>query len=221
MNNIQIFENDLPAEINLTKEKSHTTLSEILSLDCVLIMCAGIKKQLGDNLPTFENNMSIINNFSKAVLKVRPQKIIYISSTSVYGEDVAYNERITEKIPLQPKTYYGIAKYSAERILEKVCAENQSQLVILRPPLVYGKDDLSRGYGPTEFIYKAVNGEEIILWGDGSELREFVYVNDVGRIVSQLLNNNYNGILNLVSGASHTYKDILDVLKKIMDFLQK
>ena len=119
----------------LTSFSLSQSISEILSLDCVVNMCAGIKKQLGDNLPTFENNMSIINNFSKAVLKVHPQKIIYISSTSVYGEDVAYNERITEKIPLQPKTYYGIAKYSAERMLEKVCTDNQTQFMILRPPL--------------------------------------------------------------------------------------
>ncbi len=83
--------------------------------------------------------------------------------------------------------------------------------------MVYGKDDLSRGYGPTGFTYKAINGEQIILWGDGSEFREFVYVDDVGEIVNRLLNSNYNGILNLVSGASHTYKEILDVLNKNMD----
>ena len=204
-------------EIDLTKEKSHNTLSGILSSDCVVIMCAGIKKQLGDSIPTFDDNMSIISNFSKAVLEVHPQKIIYISSTSVYGEDVAYNERITEKISVQPKTYYGIAKYSAEKILEKVCMDNQIELLVLRPPLVYGKDDLSRGYGPTGFIYKAINGEEIILWGDGSEFREFVYVDDVGKIVNCLINNNYNGILNLVSGTSYTFNNIINLLNNIVN----
>ena len=204
-------------EIDLMEDKSVNTLSEILSPDCVVIMCAGIKKQLGDDLNTFKDNMSIIRNFSKAVFRSHPQMIIFLSSASVYGEDVVYRESITENTPAQPKTYYGIAKYSAERILEKVCIDNQIELMILRPPLVYGKDDLSRGYGPTGFTYKAINGEEIILWGDGSEFREFVYVDDVGEIVNRLVNSNYNGILNLVSGASHTYKEILDVLKKIMD----
>ena len=203
-------------EIDLTKENSKDVLSNHLSSDCVIIMCAGLKKQLGDNLITFENNMLIINNFCKAILEVNPQKIIYLSSTSVYGEDVAYFEKISEYTPVQPKTYYGIAKYAAERILEKICTDNGINLVILRPPLVYGKDDLSQGYGPTGFTYKALNNEEIILWGDGSEFREFIYVDDVGKMVSQIINSNYSGILNLVSGISYTYEEILTLLRQIL-----
>ena len=203
-------------EIDLTKENSKDVLSNHLSSDCVIIMCAGLKKQLGDNLITFENNMFIINNFCKAILEVNPQMIIYLSSTSVYGEDVAYLEKISEYTPVQPKTYYGIAKYAAERILEKICTDNGINLVILRPPLVYGKDDLSQGYGPTGFTYKALNNEEIILWGDGSEFREFIYVDDVGKMVSQIINSNYSGILNLVSGISYTYEEILTLLRQIL-----
>ena len=63
----------------------------------------------------------------------------------------------------------------------------QTSLLILRPALVYGKEDLSYSYGPTGFIYKAINFEELVLWGDGSELREFIYVEDVAKIVDQLI----------------------------------
>ena len=94
--------------------------------------------------------------------------------------------------------------------------DNGINLVILRPPLVYGKDDLSQGYGPTGFTYKALNNEEIILWGDGSEFREFIYVDDVGKMVSQIINSNYSGILNLVSGISYTYEEILTLLRQIL-----
>jgi len=133
----------------------------------------------------------------------------------VYGEDVDYHGEISEETPVQPRAYYGIAKYSAERLLEKSCADTQTKLVILRPPLIYGRGDLSRGYGPTGFVYKAVNNEAIILWGDGSEFREFVSVDDVGRTVSQLINNDYSGTLNLVAGKSYTYKEIIDSLNEM------
>lgn len=204
-------------EIDLTKENSHKILQKVLSPDCLVIMCAGVKKQLGDNLNSFEKNITIVNNFIRAVSKVHPKKMIYFSSASVYGEDVAYHGEISEETPVQPRTYYGIAKYTAERLLEKSCADTQTQLVILRPPLVYGKDDLSRGYGPTGFTYKAINNEEIIIWGDGSEFREFVYVDDVARIVSRLINNDYSGILNLASGKSYTYKEIIDLLNEMKE----
>lgn len=202
-------------EIDLTKENSHKILQNVLSPDCLVIMCAGVKKQLGDNLNSFEKNITIVNNFIRAVSKVHPKKMIYFSSASVYGEDVDYHGEISEETPVQPRTYYGIAKYTVERLLEKICADTQTQLVILRPPLTYGKDDLSRGYGPTGFTYKAINNEEIIFWGDGSEFREFVYVDDVGRTVSRLINNDYSGILNLVSGKSYTYKEIIDSLNEM------
>ncbi len=202
-------------EIDLASEKSDYLLSEYFSHDCKVIMCAGVKKQLGDTLEIFESNMAIINNFCKAISLVPPQRIIFFSSASVYGEDVAYSEKITERTPVQPRTFYGIAKYAAERLLEKVCADNNTELVILRPSLVYGKDDLSRGYGPTGFTYKAVQNNEIILWGDGSEFREFVYVDDVGRIVNRIIEHDIKGVVNIVSGKSYSFKQIIDSLNNI------
>jgi UDP-glucose 4-epimerase len=202
-------------EIDLTAENSHEALMKELSPDCIVILCSGVKKQLGDNLNSFEKNITIVNNFIRAISNVHPRKVIFFSSASVYGEDVSYHAEISEETPAQPRTYYGIAKYTAECLLEKSCADTQTQLMILRPPLTYGKDDLSRGYGPTGFTYQAINNEEVILWGDGRERREFVYVDDVGRTVNRMINNDYSGILNLVSGKSYTYKDILDCLKEI------
>ena len=202
-------------QVNLVEDNSSHILSEIIPSNSVVIMCVGIKKQLGDNLEIFRDNLSIIKNFSEAIIKSKPAKILFISSTSVYGEDVVYDHSISEETPVQPRTYYGIAKYTAERILKKVCRDNQLHLMILRPPLVYGKDDVSMGYGPTGFTYKYVNGEKIILWGNGSEYREFIYIDDVGKIICRLINNNFSGTLNLVSGKSYTYEDVLNKLKKI------
>ena len=202
-------------QVNLLDNNSSHILSEIIPSNSVVIMCVGIKKQLGDNLEIFRDNLSIIKNFSEAMIKSKPAKILFISSTSVYGEDVVYDHSISEETPVQPRTYYGIAKYTAERILKKVCRDNQLHLMILRPPLVYGKDDLSMGYGPTGFTYKYVNGEKIILWGNGSEYREFIYIDDVGKIICRLINNNFSGTLNLVSGKSYTYEDVLNKLKII------
>ena len=203
-------------EIDLSRKNSHVALSNYLTADCIVIMCAGVKKQLGDNLDIFEKNLNIVNNFCRSVSRMSPKKIIYFSSASVYGEDVVYSEKISEKTPVQPITYYGIAKYTAERLLEKTCTENEAELVILRPPLIYGKNDRSRGYGPTGFTYKAINNEEIILWGDGTEYREFIYVEDVSKIINRLINSDHNGVFNLVSGRSYNFQQILDSLSGII-----
>jgi len=175
-------------EIDLKKDESVIALSKYFSSDCIVVMCAGVKKQLGDTLITFDDNLTIIKNFCKAILLVPPKKIFFFSSASVYGEDVPYPGSITENTPVEPKTYYGIAKYSTERVLNKVCIDNRIELTILRPPLVYGKDDTSRGYGPTGFAHHLINNEKITIWGDGSEYREFIYINDVVNILVIMLN---------------------------------
>jgi len=203
-------------EIDLTKEASHLALSKQFSKDCVVIMCAGVKKQLGDNFTTFEKNLVITKNFLKAISLSPPQKIIYFSSASIYGEDVFFQEKITEETPVQLKTYYGIAKYTTERLIEKTCAEFKTKILILRPPLIYGKDDFSKGYGPTGFTYKALSSEEIILWGDGSEFREFIYIDDVVMTIDLLIRNDYSGTLNLVSGDSYAFEEIILILEKTL-----
>jgi len=202
-------------DIDLTRKDSADLLSANITLDCVVIFCAGIKKQLGDNLKIFNRNIAISKNFSSAIAISPPRKIIFFSSAAVYGEDVRFTKKIDEKTLVCPKTYYGIAKFTAECLLGKICVESQTQLVVLRPPLVYGKDDSSLSYGPTGFIYKTINREDIVVWGDGNEFREFLYVGDVSRVVGQLINNEFCGTLNLASGTSYTYSEIIDTLHEI------
>ena len=204
------------ADLDLTSQDSHKYLRNYLDSQDIVVFCSGVKKQLGDNIDSFNKNSLIVDNFLKGVVHEQPKKIIFFSSAAVYGEDIAYTEKIDEETSVQPRTYYGKSKFTAENLLTKVCIENNIKLIKVRPPLIYGKDDLSRGYGPTGFTYKAMNNEEIVLWGDGSEYREFVYIDDVGKSIARLINSEYEGVLNLVSGCSYTFNDILDCLKNIL-----
>ena len=118
-------------EIDLIKKESVKKLSKCITNDCIVIMCAGIKKQLGDNLDVYDGNNAIINNFCRSVVLSSPKKVIFFSSASVYGEDVAYVEKITEKTPVKPKSFYGVSKFTSELLLERICKDNNIQLVIL------------------------------------------------------------------------------------------
>ena len=200
-------------EVDLSEASSYKKLQNFITPDCVLIMCVGVKKQLGDNIDIFEKNIVIIDNFIRAVIAVSPNKIIFISSASVYGEDVVHSDKIDENTPVVNRSYYGMAKYMSELLLDKVCSEINTKLTILRPPLVYGDGDTSFGYGPTGFLRKAIDGETNIIWGDGNELREFIYIDDVVNIINRLVNSEFEGILNIVSGKSYTYSDVIRIIK--------
>ncbi len=217
---IEIIGKSLP-EIDLTLPEASGSLTQIFDKATAVIMFAGIKKQYGDNQDIFFKNLRMAVNVADVLASHPVKRFIYFSSAEVYGEDVD-DIKINEHTPVKPSTYYGIAKYASECLLRKVAKHSGStSLLIARPPLVYGNGDLSRGYGPSGFIWQAVNGGEIKLWGDGEELREFLFVNDLVRMVYDFIFCEYDGLVNLASGQSHAFREILDIIFEIAPFKLK
>jgi nucleoside-diphosphate-sugar epimerase len=201
-------------DIDLTDSKSIRQIEHYFLPDSALVFAAAIKRQFGDDLDAYRQNMAIVENVCR-LLEINPiKRVVFFSSAAVYGEETE-NISISEKTPINPTSFYGIAKYSAERLLKKVCEENRrTSLVCLRPPLVYGKGDQGRTYGPSGFLAAAEEGKPITLWGDGTELREFVYVDDICRLVALLLSIEFSGELNAISGTRYCFADIIGILKK-------
>lgn len=175
-----------------------------------VIMCAMVKKQFGDSLENFKKNITIITNVGKVLEQHPVARFLYLSSAAVYGEKI-HNLNITEETPPRPTSYYGLAKYVSEKVLEKVLPQN---LIVIRPPVIYGPGDLP-AYGPSGFLHAASSHEPIILWGDGMEKREFIFVDDIVVLVQQLLFSDYSGTLNIASGESYTFIEIIETIKAL------
>ena len=198
-------------EIDLCDRESIKKLIRHLTPDTTVIMLAAIKKQLGDNLHIYQQNMSMVENICEIVQQRQLRQFVYFSSAAVYGEDI-HNNQISESTPVNPRSFYGISKFNSERLLSKVIQSESIPLTILRPPLIYGSGDTSKGYGPSYFLENLLDDKEIIIWGDGSELREFLYVKDIARIVYDIVQSRFNGVLNPASGNSHSFYSVLNIL---------
>lgn len=202
--------------IDLCSQEGVEQAVKYFTPETTVIMCTGIKKQLGDNLRIFRQNLRMVENVCETLQQHPVRQFVYFSSAAVYGEDI-HNTNISEDTPIQARTFYGIAKYTSERLLWKAISEfPQSSLAILRPTLVYGSGDETKGYGPAGFLDKLINDEEIVLWGDATELREFIYVKDIARIVYKIVKSNFSGVLNPVSGQSYSFLTVIDLLAALM-----
>jgi len=211
----QIIGKSLPV-LDLTKKEGTQELSGLLDPQTAVIMCAAIKRQFGETLEAFEQNMAMTINLCRLFSRKPVKRFIFFSSAAVYGEDI-HNTNITEKTPVCPRTYYGMAKYSAECLYQKtIGGKNKGSLAIIRPPLIYGPGDMGNTYGPVGFIKAVLERKPITLWGDGTELREFIFVEDIVRVVCGLLNNDFDGVVNVASGKSHTFKDLLKIISGLM-----
>jgi nucleoside-diphosphate-sugar epimerase len=178
-----------------------------------VVLCSGIKRQLGDSPDTFLKNVAIVANVAKILADHPVARVVYLSSAAVYGEDIE-NLAITEATPLNARSYYGLAKQTGEWILARVAAASpEMTLGLVRPATVYGPGDLGTAYGPSGFLDAALSGRPITVWGDGSELREFIYIDDVAAILADYVFMDHDGPLNLVSGTSYSCCDVLDVVR--------
>lgn len=202
-------------EVDLTRAEDAKNMSSCFDMDTAVIMCAAIKRQFADDQESFDKNVKIVMNLCDLLVSHPVRRFIFFSSASVYGEDI-HNARITEDTPVCPTSYYGIAKYTCERLLMKNFATtNKGSLFIMRPPLVYGPKDTGSTYGPAGFIKAALSNKKITLWGDGAELREFIFVDDIVRVVKRLAFSSLTDIVNIASGKSVSFKDILDIISRL------
>ena len=194
--------------LDLTQPHAADSLADLLDRRTVVVMTAGVKRQWGDTLDAFSQNVSMAVNVARLLQSHPVRRFIFFSSAAVYGEE-HHDEQITEDTPVRPTSYYGIAKFASECLLRQVSAAG---FVAIRPPLIYGPGDTSRSYGPAGFVYAATHREPITLWGEGDEKREFIFVEDVAELVARLMVHDYDGVLNIVSGRAVTFRQAADIV---------
>ena len=200
-------------DIDLTSKRESYALCDHFDKKTAVILISGVKRNEGDSLELFNQNVSMVSNFCEALEKTPIAHLVYISSTAVYGEDIDY-PCITELTPVHPTSFYGMSKYISERILWKSLKTASRNLLVLRPPTIYGPGDLADAYGPVKFLNAVMDKKPITLWGDGKELREFIYIEDMIEILSMLTFSKASGILNITSGKSYSFLQIIDTIKQ-------
>lgn len=201
-------------EYDLSRSDHSEKLLPFLTENTTIVLAAAVKRQFADTLETYQQNMAIIENVCKLLAAKPVKRFVFLSSAAVYGEETE-NRDIHEETAVNPTSFYGINKFTGECLLRKTCADTRkTALVCLRPPLIYGPGDQGRTYGPAGFSAAALEGQTITLWGDGAELREFIYIHDFCRLFELLLKGSFEGVLNVASGVPYCFADVIAILKE-------
>lgn len=195
------------SQLDLEQPQAVAQLRAAVDAQTAVLFCSGLTRQNGDTPGLFQRNLLMVQQVIEALGDRPPACLQYLSSTAVYGEDIE-QLAIDEQTAIQPRTYYGIAKYTSERLLLKGLAD-KTCLTLLRPPALYGPGDGSRAYGPSLFLAAAAGEVPLTLWGDGTERRAFVLVDDLVSVMLRLLEQPHPGVLLPVSGESVTFQQML------------
>src|SRR3989344_1706057 len=159
--------------------------------------------------PLYES-MDKIVGWTKIILEecksASIEKLIFFSSAAIYG-DLKDMPIPTPESYFSPTSLYGMANAKIE---EKI--KNSGVLfVILRLANVYGPYQWETGIIPHTII-NFLNGNKPVISGDGSQTRDFIYVDDVVKVA--ILAMDKTGIYNIGSGEEHSIKEITELIKK-------
>jgi UDP-glucuronate 4-epimerase len=137
----------------------------------------GVRSSWGRRFDRYlRNNIRATQRLLEASARTPERRIVYASSSSVYGESEALPT--PESAPPQPLSPYGVTKLAAEQLCRLYHAEQGVDAVALRFFSVYGprqRPDMAF----RRFCEAAVEGEPIELYGDGRQTRDFTFVGDV------------------------------------------
>lgn len=173
------------------------------------------KPRLGHNNPDFMKKINV--DGLKALLNgiAEPDtKIIFISSTAVYGKfnDAPY---VDENSPLLPASEYGIQKMEAERIIKN----SNFDWMIFRPCGVFGPS-VGQNFGNSflnTVVSNAISQKQVMVWG-GDQWIDTVYLPDVIKIVLQSCTNEWHSkeVFN-IGGEVVLIKDMLSVISDTLN----
>lgn len=166
--------------------------------------------------PFIQTNVLGTYRMLEAVLKGKAKKLIHISTDEVYGDLEPDDPAFTEQTPLSPNNPYSASKASSDLLVKSYIHTHQLPAMITRCSNNYGPYQHEEKLIPT-IIRKAVNGEKIPIYGDGRQIRDWLYVEDHARAVKKVLENGTAGQVYNIGGGNE--KTNLDLTKTILSQL--
>jgi UDP-glucose 4-epimerase len=169
--------------------------------------------------PRFDAQVNIIGTVNLLALGVKYgiERFIFASSGgAIYGEPEQFP--ITEDFPLHPRSPYAVAKMAAEKYIMAFADMYAFQYTILRYSNVYGPRQISKSEAGviSIFINQILDNKECIVFGDGHQVRDYVYVQDVVEANVRALNCR-SDMFNIGTGVATSVNDLIDILSDITD----
>jgi UDP-glucose 4-epimerase len=149
--------------------------------------------------------------------KAGVRRFVFVSSGgSVYG--LNGGSLIDEEHPTNPISAHGVSKLAAEKYLEIFRRQYGMEYRIARASNPYGEgQDPNRGQGFIAYaLGRLSQGEELVIWGDGSVVRDYVYVGDVAEALALMLDDQapYR-VYNVGSGQGHSLNELVAILAQL------
>jgi len=181
-----------------------------------------VRKSVAD--PVFDAQINILGMLNLLELSRlnggMVKKIIFASSGgTIYGECPGDKPLPDENTPPNPLSPYGVSKLASEFYIKYYSYQFGIKFTILRYANVYGPRQDPHGEAGVVAIFsnKLLNRQECIIYGDGKQMRDYVYVEDVTRANLLALSRGDNEIINIGTSIATDVKKLFSMMASLME----
>jgi UDP-glucose 4-epimerase len=190
----------------------------LAEVDVVFHLAAqpGVRPSFGGSFDAYlRDNVQATQRLLEAAAGQELAAFAYASSSSVYGDQEVYPAR--EDAPVRPVSPYGSTKVITEQLASAFWRSHGVPVVGLRYFTVYGprqRPDMAF----SRFIARALNDRPLPISGDGRQVREFTYVEDVVRAtIAAAERGEHGSVYNVGGGKSFSLLEVIEMLEAILD----
>ena len=201
------------SDMDLSEVKNFESIKENFDAVIHLAARAGVRQSFLNPEMYVKDNTLATTNIASYVNKESISKLIIASTSSIYG-DSGSNKVTENKDELDsPPSVYAATKIAGENIAKTITADSNTIVSIPRFFTVYGpwgRPDMSI----LRFIHWIQTGEEVRLYGDGSQKRAFTFIDDVVIALKKLVEEDLPGTFNIGSDNVSTLNDVIMLIEK-------
>lgn len=223
-------------ELDLRDQKRTTDLIASEKPDIIFLAAAQVGGIHANNVNRWEFlhwNLQIQNNVLGAALDNDVEKVVFFGSSCIYPKlaQQPIKEEYLLTGPLEPTNEpYAIAKIAGLKLVEAANRQFGRQWLSVMPTNLYGPNDnfdpMNSHVLPAmirrfhEAKVRQMQGEdvEVVLWGSGKALREFLHVDDVARASLHLMEGGFTGLYNVGAGSELTIRELAELIARIVGF---
>lgn len=165
-----------------------------------------------------EKNLLPFINFLECLPALQIKKVVFLSSAgTIYGHS---NDPVNEESNKHPFSPYGIVKLAMENFLNYYKTKYHLNFDIYRVSNVYGEgQDTSKGLGIINtFLEKIISEKKINVFGDGKNVRNYIYVKDVAELLSFSVTSDLtkSEVFNLSSNDTLSINELVTIMKSVI-----
>ena len=208
-------------ETDITNRPQFNEIVSKFRPDLVVHLAAqpGVRLPIQEYHRYIDSNLLGFGNVLQATLDQGVPNFLYASSSSVYGDNATVPYKESEE-GLRPISFYGATKLSNEILAQSISTSVNTKIRGLRFFTVYGP------WGRPDMAYfkiaKALlQDQQFTMYGDGSVLRDFTYVDDTITSIEKLINQiqisdkRINDVVNVGGGKPHSLFEMIETLETL------